>query len=38
LNEIKEILAGMGLTLGMKLEGFPVGETSGKRGEKTSKA
>ena len=38
LNEIKEILAGMGLTLGMKLEGFPVGEPPGKRSEKTSKA
>ena len=23
LNEIKEILSGMGLSLGMKLEGFP---------------
>ena len=38
LNEIKEILAGMGLVLGMKLEGFPVGEPSGKRSEKASKA
>ncbi len=38
LNEIKEILAGMGLTLGMKLEGFPVGEPTGKRSDKTSKA
>jgi DNA-directed RNA polymerase subunit alpha len=38
LNEIKEILAGMGLTLGMKLEGLPVGEPFGKRGDKTSKA
>jgi DNA-directed RNA polymerase subunit alpha len=38
LNEIKEILAGMGLALGMKLEGFPVGEPSGKRSEKASKA
>ena len=38
LNEIKEILAGMGLTLGMKLDGFPVGEGSGKRSEKSSKA
>lgn len=38
LNEIKEILAGMGLTLGMKLEGLPIGEPSGKRGEKASKA
>jgi DNA-directed RNA polymerase subunit alpha len=37
LNEIKEILAGMGLALGMKLEGFPVGEPSGKRSEKASK-
>ena len=23
LNEIKELLAGMGLSLGMKLDGFP---------------
>jgi len=38
LNEIKEILAGMGLTLGMKLDGFPVGEPPAKRSEKTSKA
>lgn len=38
LNEIKEILAGMGLALGMKLDGFPVGEPSGKRSEKASKA
>lgn len=38
LNEIKEILDGMGLTLGMKLEGLPIGELSGKRGDKTSKA
>jgi DNA-directed RNA polymerase subunit alpha len=38
LNEIKEILTGMGLTLGMKLEGFPIGELAGKRGEKASKA
>lgn len=38
LNEIKEILAGMGLSLGMKLEGLPVGESFAKRGEKTSKA
>ena len=38
LNEIKEILAGMGLTLGMKLDGFPMGEPPGKRSEKTSKA
>lgn len=38
LNEIKEILAGMNLTLGMKLEGLPVGESIGKRGDKTSKA
>ncbi len=37
LNEIKEILTGMGLTLGTKLEGFPVGESSVKRGEKASK-
>lgn len=38
LNEIKEILVGMGLALGMKLDGFPVGEPSGKRSEKASKA
>ena len=38
LNEIKEILDGMGLTLGMKLEGLPVGEPFGKRGDKTAKA
>jgi DNA-directed RNA polymerase subunit alpha len=38
LNEIKEILTGMGLALGMKLDGFPVGEPSGKRSEKASKA
>ena len=38
LNEIKEILAGMGLALGMKLDGFPVGEPAGKRSEKASKA
>lgn len=38
LNEIKEILAGMNLTLGMKLEGLPVGESIGKRGDKTSRA
>jgi DNA-directed RNA polymerase subunit alpha len=38
LNEIKEILAGMGLALGMKLNGFPMGEPSGKRSEKASKA
>ncbi len=38
LNEIKEILTGMGLTLGMKLDGIPLGEPSGKRGEKASKA
>lgn len=38
LNEIKEILVGMGLTLGMKLEGLPVGESIAKRGDKTSKA
>lgn len=37
LNEIKEIIVGMGLTLGMKLEGLPVGEPCGKRGDKTSK-
>jgi DNA-directed RNA polymerase subunit alpha len=28
LNEIKEILTGMGLHLGMKLEGLPVGEAA----------
>ena len=38
LNEIKEILAGMGLALGMKLDGFPVGEPSGRRSEKASKS
>jgi DNA-directed RNA polymerase subunit alpha len=38
LNEIKEILSGMGLTLGMKLEGLPVSEPLGKRGDKASKA
>lgn len=37
LNEIKEILSGMGLTLGMKLEGLSVGEPFGKRGDKPSK-
>jgi DNA-directed RNA polymerase subunit alpha len=37
LNEIKEILAGMGLSLGMKLDGFPVGELAGRRGEKGSR-
>ena len=38
LNEIKEILDGMGLTLGMKLDGPPVGEPFSKRGDKTGKA
>jgi len=38
LNEIKEILAGMGLTLGMRLDGFPLGELAGKRGDRGSKA
>lgn len=38
LNEIKEILAGMGLALGMKLDGFPAGEPSGRRSEKASKS
>ena len=38
LNEIKEILAAMGLALGTKLDGFPMGEPSGKRSEKASKA
>lgn len=33
LNELKEILAGMGLSLGMKLEGLPLGEAK-KKGEK----
>ncbi|MBZ0160414.1 DNA-directed RNA polymerase subunit alpha [Candidatus Methylomirabilis sp.] len=37
LNEIKEILTGMGLTLGMKLEGLSVGEPFGKRGDKIPK-
>jgi len=31
LNEIKEILAGMGLGLGMKLDGLPLGEGARKR-------
>jgi DNA-directed RNA polymerase subunit alpha len=31
LNEIKEILAGMGLSLGMKLDGVPLGEGARKR-------
>ncbi len=31
LNEIKEILAGMGLSLGMKLDGLPLGEGARKR-------
>jgi DNA-directed RNA polymerase subunit alpha len=31
LNEIKEILAGMGLTLGMKLEGLPIEDTAKKK-------
>jgi DNA-directed RNA polymerase subunit alpha len=38
LNEIKEILAGMGLALGMRLDGFPLGELAGKRGDRGSKA
>ncbi len=38
LNEIKEILAGMNLALGMKLDGFPLGESAGKRGDRGSKA
>ncbi|MFN3476117.1 MAG: DNA-directed RNA polymerase subunit alpha, partial [Candidatus Methylomirabilales bacterium] len=33
LHELKEILAGMGLSLGMKLEGLPLGEAK-KRSEK----
>ncbi|MBI3989316.1 MAG: DNA-directed RNA polymerase subunit alpha, partial [candidate division NC10 bacterium] len=36
LNEIKEILAGMGLSLGMKLEGFPL-EALKKKAEKGTK-
>ncbi len=31
LNEIKEILTGMGLSLGMKLDGLPLGEGARKR-------
>ena len=31
LNEIKEILAGMGLSLGMKLDGLPLGEGTRKK-------
>ncbi len=31
LNEIKEILAGMGLSLGMKLDGVPLGEGTRKK-------
>ncbi len=38
LNEIKEILTGMGLALGMRLDGFPLGELAGKRGDRGSKA
>jgi DNA-directed RNA polymerase subunit alpha len=38
LNEIKEILTAMGLALGTKLDGFPMGEPSGKRSEKASRA
>ena len=34
LNEIKEILAGMGLSLGMKLEGLPIGEAAKKKAAK----
>jgi DNA-directed RNA polymerase subunit alpha len=34
LNEIKEILAGMGLSLGMKLEGMPVGEAAKRKAAK----
>jgi DNA-directed RNA polymerase subunit alpha len=34
LNEIKEILAGMGLSLGMKLEGVPVGEAAKRKAVK----
>jgi DNA-directed RNA polymerase subunit alpha len=35
LNEIKEILAGMGLSLGMKLDGLPLGEGGRKREKAT---
>jgi DNA-directed RNA polymerase subunit alpha len=35
LNEIKEILAGMGLSLGMKLEGLPVGEAARRKAAKS---
>ncbi|MGH7369329.1 MAG: DNA-directed RNA polymerase subunit alpha [Candidatus Methylomirabilaceae bacterium] len=38
LNEIKEILAGMNLALGMKLDGYPLSELAAKRGNKGSKA
>ncbi len=34
LNEIKEILAAMGLSLGMKLEGVPIGEAAKKKAAK----
>jgi DNA-directed RNA polymerase subunit alpha len=34
LNEIKEILATMGLSLGMKLEGMPVGEAARRKAAK----
>ena len=34
LNEIKDILAQMGLSLGMKLEGVPVGEAARRRAAK----
>jgi DNA-directed RNA polymerase subunit alpha len=34
LNEIKEILAGMGLSLGMKLDGVPVGEAAKRKAVK----
>jgi len=34
LNEIKDILAGMGLHLGMKLEGLPVGEAAKRKAAK----
>jgi len=34
LNEIKEILQGMGLTLGMKVEGMPVGEAAKRKATK----
>jgi DNA-directed RNA polymerase subunit alpha len=35
LNEIKEILAGMGLSLGMKLDGLAIGEAARKKAART---